>query len=186
MEVNILCKEKERDNEKPDEPEEPVEESRFEKKLEGIINATSQENASNTPDFILAQFMNGCLQVFNTTVQQRENWYGRDPRPTDGSGDAPTGKPAEKEVAYPEHEKVEKLDRKNETVGEFLDWLTPQSSGYTVAEKDPMNNDDRLVYVSKSNEKIIAEYFDIDLKKLEKEKRKMLADIRKGPVGDKS
>lgn len=53
----------------------------FEKELEGLINRHSQENASNTPDFILAQFLRSCLDAWNTGVQQRENWYGRDPRP---------------------------------------------------------------------------------------------------------
>ena len=54
----------------------------FEKQLENLINSTSQENASNTPDFILAQYMQNCLNAFNVAVQQRETWYDRDPRPT--------------------------------------------------------------------------------------------------------
>ena len=48
--------------------------------LAAVINKHSQENASNTPDFILAQFLCGCLAAFNTAVQQRETWYERDPR----------------------------------------------------------------------------------------------------------
>ena len=54
----------------------------FEKRLCELINYHSQENASNTPDFILAQYMAACLAAFNVAVQQRESWYGRDPRPT--------------------------------------------------------------------------------------------------------
>ena len=54
----------------------------FEKELEELINRHSQENASNTPDFILAQYLQGCLLVFNTAIQQRETWYGRDARPS--------------------------------------------------------------------------------------------------------
>jgi len=53
----------------------------FLKDLAELINRHSQENASNTPDFILAQFLSGCLDSFNTAIQQRETWYGRDPRP---------------------------------------------------------------------------------------------------------
>lgn len=55
----------------------------FEKELELLINRHSQENASNTPDsdFILAQYLMGCLAAFNVAVQQRETWYGRDARP---------------------------------------------------------------------------------------------------------
>lgn len=54
----------------------------FEKELENLINRHSKENESNTPDFILAQYICGCLATFNVAVQQRENWYGRDPRPS--------------------------------------------------------------------------------------------------------
>ena len=56
--------------------------STFEKELEQLINKHSQENASNTPDWILAKYLIGCLVTFNAAVQQRENWYGRDPRPS--------------------------------------------------------------------------------------------------------
>ena len=56
--------------------------SEFEKELTSLLNRHSRENASNTPDFILAQFLEGCLATFATAVQQRENWYGRDPRPS--------------------------------------------------------------------------------------------------------
>jgi len=53
----------------------------LEQELAAVLNRFSQENASNTPDYILAQFMLGCLASFNTAVQQRETWYGRDARP---------------------------------------------------------------------------------------------------------
>lgn len=54
----------------------------FEKELKSLINKYSKENESNTPDFILVQYISGCLAVFNMVVQQRENWYGRYPLPT--------------------------------------------------------------------------------------------------------
>ncbi len=50
--------------------------------IRDAINRHSAENASNTPDFILAQYLEGCLAAFNTAVQEREAWHGRDPRPT--------------------------------------------------------------------------------------------------------
>ena len=56
--------------------------SEFEQQLQHLINRYSMENESNTPDFILAQFLKGCLESFNTAVQQRETWYGRDARPS--------------------------------------------------------------------------------------------------------
>lgn len=49
--------------------------------LASALNRFSAENASNTPDWILAQFLLGCLAAWNTGVQQRETWYGRDARP---------------------------------------------------------------------------------------------------------
>lgn len=54
----------------------------FEQELQDAINRHSQENASNTPDFILAMYLNGCLAAFNQAVQQRETWHGRDARPS--------------------------------------------------------------------------------------------------------
>jgi len=59
-----------------------TEEVTFIKELESLINKHSQEGASNTPDFILAQYVEGCLLNFATAVQQRETWHGRDPRPS--------------------------------------------------------------------------------------------------------
>ena len=49
--------------------------------LTALINQHSMENASNTPDWVLAQYLCGCLDTWNRSTQQRENWYGRDPRP---------------------------------------------------------------------------------------------------------
>jgi hypothetical protein len=49
----------------------------FEQNLRRLINAQSVENLSNTPDFILAEYLSGCLNAFNYAVQRREQWYGR-------------------------------------------------------------------------------------------------------------
>lgn len=71
----------------------------FRQDLEFIINCNSLENGSNTPDFILAEFLyncfsafmdNGefndktslpkylikCLKAFNKASRAREKWYG--------------------------------------------------------------------------------------------------------------
>ena len=63
-----------------------MEESVFEKELQHLINRHNQENASNTPDFILAQYLAACLAAFNQAVQQRETWYGRDGQPAGPRG----------------------------------------------------------------------------------------------------
>jgi hypothetical protein len=54
----------------------------FEKELQSLINRFSRENASNTPDWILAQYLEAILLSFEIAIQQRESWYGRDPRPS--------------------------------------------------------------------------------------------------------
>lgn len=53
-----------------------VRKSTFRQELESLINAHSVENVSNTPDFILASFLNSCLDSFNGCVMRRDDWYG--------------------------------------------------------------------------------------------------------------
>jgi hypothetical protein len=53
----------------------------LENDISKLLNSYSAENDSNTPDFILAQYLMACLAAFNVAVQQRETWYGRDARP---------------------------------------------------------------------------------------------------------
>lgn len=49
----------------------------FGDELRALINKHSKENASNTPDHILAGYLLGCLQVYDSTVRSRDVWYGR-------------------------------------------------------------------------------------------------------------
>ena len=51
--------------------------SRLRKEIEQAINKNSLENESNTPDFILAEFLTDCLRAFDRAVNRREKWYGR-------------------------------------------------------------------------------------------------------------
>lgn len=48
----------------------------FEQKLKELINFYSKENESDTPDFILASFLTGCLDAFSRTTRDRDKWYG--------------------------------------------------------------------------------------------------------------
>lgn len=52
----------------------------FQEELERLINRYSRENGSNTPDFILAEYLAACLKVFDAAVGKRETWYGRNAR----------------------------------------------------------------------------------------------------------
>ena len=49
-------------------------ESAFRVDLGGLINYHSKENASDTPDFILARFLTDCLEAFDRTIKSRTEW----------------------------------------------------------------------------------------------------------------
>lgn len=40
-----------------------------------VINKNSLENESDTPDFILAEYLVACLTAFNNTANARRTWY---------------------------------------------------------------------------------------------------------------
>ena len=52
------------------------------KKMQEILNQTCSENASNTPDFILAKYLITCLEAFNEAVVRRDDWYNVNLEPT--------------------------------------------------------------------------------------------------------
>lgn len=54
--------------------ETPLEPS-FYGELRALINRHSKENGSNTPDYLLAAFLDDCLRTFETTVRRRDAWY---------------------------------------------------------------------------------------------------------------
>ncbi len=43
----------------------------FVKELRNLINRCSLENDSNTPDYALADYLCGCLNVYNQTIRSR-------------------------------------------------------------------------------------------------------------------
>lgn len=49
--------------------------SLFDKELTSLLNRYSMENASDTPDFILATYLQACLDAFNVAVSRRTEWY---------------------------------------------------------------------------------------------------------------
>lgn len=56
-------------------------ESEFLAELTALINRHSAENGSNTPDFLLAEFLACQLRVWDQFVTRREQWYGREENP---------------------------------------------------------------------------------------------------------
>jgi hypothetical protein len=47
----------------------------LQKDLTAVLNRHCQENESDTPDFILAQFLLKCLEGFNVATRQRHIWH---------------------------------------------------------------------------------------------------------------
>jgi hypothetical protein len=48
--------------------------SEFQVELAALINKHSIENETNTPDFMLAQYLNDCLDAFGTVMKTRDKW----------------------------------------------------------------------------------------------------------------
>lgn len=51
--------------------------SKLRKEIERAINRNSAENGSDTPDFILAEYLTDCLSAYDRAVVAREKWHGR-------------------------------------------------------------------------------------------------------------
>lgn len=55
----------------------------FEEELKALINRHSMEGYSNTPDFILANYLWNCMEAYGAAVRWRDQWYGaRTPSPS--------------------------------------------------------------------------------------------------------
>lgn len=49
----------------------------FRYELEQMLNRHSKENGSNTPDYILAEYLIDCLIVFDRAVKRRSEHHGQ-------------------------------------------------------------------------------------------------------------
>lgn len=49
--------------------------------IRSVLNKHCAENGSNTPDFILADYLLACLDAFEMASNRRERWYGLSSRP---------------------------------------------------------------------------------------------------------
>ena len=79
-------------------------------------------------------------------------------------------------ATYPEHEKMHAVVEQSQSIGEFLDWLTNEKSIVLSQWIDPES--EHLTPINPNIQDLLAEYFDIDLDKIEKEKRQMLKTMR--------
>lgn len=57
----------------------------LEQELASVINRRSLESGSNTPDFLLAEFLAQQLRCFDQFVVRREEWHGRVKSAIDGT-----------------------------------------------------------------------------------------------------
>ena len=53
--------------------------SSFQEELRALINRTSRENMSGTPDHILARFMSQSLDAFEQATNARDRYWNFDP-----------------------------------------------------------------------------------------------------------
>lgn len=49
--------------------------SKFLIQLTSLLNKHSKENQSNTPDYILANYLSSCLNAFNKATNARDSYY---------------------------------------------------------------------------------------------------------------
>lgn len=117
----------------------------FRNSLTRLLNRCSRENGSDTPDFILADFLARCLSAFDETLQQREKWYGRkvpamaDPAP-----------PAE--IVRPVHPYVAQTKQWRKDLGELfegrwgrMDVLDRVKSVLQSIQESAMRSKERLI-----------------------------------------
>ena len=82
---------------------------------------------------------------------------------------------------YPECEKLSQVRDKSQVIGEFLDWLVCEKEISLVrfTDRDTDDPDDPgYEFINTSIERLLAEFFEIDLNKVEKEKCTMLGELR--------
>jgi hypothetical protein len=79
---------------------------------------------------------------------------------------------------YPECEKMVAIKDKSQAIGEFLEWLQ-NIKEMTICQL--IDGEDEMEYSPTylNTEKLLAEFFNIDLDKVEEEKRQMLKELRK-------
>ncbi len=82
---------------------------------------------------------------------------------------------------YPMLDKMKELKEKSQPLGEFLNWLINEKGYYLcVADEDSLRG--RFIPINSNIEKILADYFKIDLEQAEKERQMILENLRKSEV----
>lgn len=80
---------------------------------------------------------------------------------------------------YPEHDKMSAVQKQSQVCGEFLDWLQDEKELHLAKYVRPEGYIDNYLAVAHARrEELLAEFFEIDLDKIEAERRQMLAALR--------
>lgn len=79
---------------------------------------------------------------------------------------------------YPEHKKLRAVKAESQVIGAFLDELSERGVRLCKPFSDPGSLRDGEFIPLGPIEQILADYFGIDLHKIEDEKRAMLAELR--------
>ena len=80
-------------------------------------------------------------------------------------------------VPTPALDKMLAVHDKSQVVGEFIEWLTGER-GLSICTFIPGSVEDQFAPAGLPIEELLAEFFEIDLKAVEQEKRAMLAALR--------
>ena len=73
----------------------------------------------------------------------------------------------------PEHDKLKAVSKNSQEIGEFIDWLVDEDMEICYLDVN-----DHFYPIGFSTEKLLARFFEIDLAKIEAEKRKMIMSMR--------
>ena len=78
---------------------------------------------------------------------------------------------------YPECEKLKSVAGGSQKLGEFLDWLR-NVKGWELCTQQEHESEIRLCPVHYNPETLLAEYLDVDLDEVEKERQAMIAEMQ--------
>ena len=69
-------------------PDEPKQNVGFRAELQTLLNQHSMENGSDTPDWVLSEYLVACLIAYDRAVTMRDAWNESQPAHLDGSVDS--------------------------------------------------------------------------------------------------
>lgn len=88
-------------------------------------------------------------------------------------------KPEGQQPQYTECEKMQKVQKESQIIGEFLEWLGSEKE-YSICKFCEYENREGSYYpVQLDKEQLLAEFFEVDLNKVEEERRAILEGLRK-------